>query len=608
MTLNRTIADVTAEIEARSADLRADYVQRMRAARPDGSARGRLSCANLAHVIAASGEDKPPLKSLGWPNIGVVTAYNDMLSAHQPYENYPELIRNSARRVRATAQVAGGVPAMCDGVTQGQPGMELSLFSRDVIALATAVSLSHDSFDAGLMLGICDKIVPGLFIGAASFAHLPIIFVPAGPMPSGLPNKQKAEVRQRYAEGRATRAELMEAEAASYHAAGTCTFYGTANSNQMLMELLGLHVPGAAFVHPNTPLRAALTDAAVARAAATTALAGDAYRPMLDVIDARSLVNAVVGLMATGGSTNHTLHLIAMARAVGYRLNWEDMARISAVTPLLTRIYPNGSADVNHFHVAGGMSFLVRELLKAGLVHADVRTIWGDGLADYAREPILVDGVLQWRDAPAESGDSEVLRPVDQPFTADGGLRLLSGNLGKAVIKVSAVKPEHQRVEAPARVFESQDAFAAAFKAGELAQDVVAVLRFQGPDANGMPELHRLTPALSSLQDRGFKVALLTDGRMSGASGKVPAAIHVTPGANRGGVLARVRDGDVILLDADSGELSVHVDADTLAQRSPAAVDLSEAQSGLGRELFARFRALVNNPDQGACVLFGDEP
>ncbi len=607
MTLNRTIADVTAEIETRSATLRVDYVQRMRAARPDGTARGRLSCANLAHVIAAAGEDKPPLKSVGWPNLGIVSAYNDMLSAHQPYENYPAQIRNAARKVRATAQFAGGVPAMCDGVTQGQPGMELSLFSRDVIALATAVSLSHDSFDAGLMLGICDKIVPGLFIGAAAFAHLPIVFVPSGPMPSGLPNKQKAEVRQRYAEGRATRAELMEAEAASYHSAGTCTFYGTANSNQMLMEVMGLHVPGSAFVQPNTPLRNALTEAAVARAVTSTALAGDAYRPMLDVIDARALVNAVVGLMATGGSTNHTLHLVAMARAVGYVMTWEDMARISAVTPLLTRIYPNGSADVNHFHVAGGMSFLVRELLKGGLLHADVRTIWGDGLADYAREPLLIDGKLQWRDAPAESGDLDVLRPIDAPFTADGGLRLLTGNLGKGIIKVSAVKPEHQSVEAPARVFESQDAFAAAFKAGELHNDMVAVLRFQGPGANGMPELHRLTPALSSLQDKGFKVALLTDGRMSGASGKVPAAIHVTPGAERGGPLARVRDGDVIRLDASTGELSVRVDAAELAAREPARCDRSASHHGFGRELFAHFRSLVSTPDNGACVLFDAE-
>ena len=604
MTLNRTIADVTAEIETRSEALRADYVQRMRAARPDGAARGRLSCANLAHVMAAAGEDKPPLKSLGWPNIGIVTAYNDMLSAHQPYENYPQLIRSAARKAHATAQVAGGVPAMCDGVTQGQPGMELSLFSRDVIAMATAVSLSHDSFDAALMLGICDKIVPGLFIGASAFGHLPIVFVPAGPMPSGLPNKKKAQVRQRYAEGRATRAELMDAESASYHSAGTCTFYGTANSNQMLMELLGLHVPGAAFVHPNTPLRAALTEAAVARAAATTALAGAAYRPMVDVIDARSLVNAVVGLMATGGSTNHTLHLVAMARAVGYLLTWEDMARISSVTPLLTRIYPNGSADVNHFHIAGGMSFLVRELLNGGLLHADVRTIWGDGLQDYAREPLLIDGALQWRDASLESGDRDVLRSLEEAFTPDGGLRLLTGNLGKGIIKVSAVKPEHQVVEAPARVFDSQDAFAAAFKAGELHRDLIAVLRFQGPGANGMPELHRLTPALSSLQDKGFKVALLTDGRMSGASGKVPSAIHVTPGAERGGPLARVRDGDVIRLDAQTGELSVHIDAATFAAREAVQCDRSASHHGMGRELFGHFRSIVSTPDTGACVLF----
>ena len=608
MKLNATIAEVTARIEARSGDLRRDYVARMRAAKPDGAARGRLSCANLAHVIAAAGDDKAPLKAAGWPNLGIVTAYNDMLSAHQPYESFPQQIRAAARKVRATAQVAGGVPAMCDGVTQGQPGMELSLFSRDVIAMATAVSLSHDSFDAGLMLGICDKIVPGLFIGASAFAHLPMVFVPSGPMPSGLPNKQKALVRQRYAEGKATREELMEAESASYHSAGTCTFYGTANSNQMLMELMGLHVPGSAFVAPNTPLRAALTEAAVARAAASSALSGDGYRPMVDVIDARSLVNAVVGLMATGGSTNHTLHLVAMARAVGYLLTWEDMAQVSSVTPLLTRIYPNGSADVNHFHVAGGMSFLVRELIDAGLVHADVRTIWGDSLADYAREPLLIDGSLQWRDAPSESADLNVLRPVADPFTADGGLRLLKGNLGKAIIKVSAVAPEHQVVEAPARVFASQDEFAVAFKAGELKRDVVVVLRFQGPDANGMPELHRLTPALSSLQDQGFKVALLTDGRMSGASGKVPAAIHASPGAPCGGPLARIRDGDVIRIDAPRDEMRVRVDAAEFAAREPAVADLAGSQHGMGRELFNHFRQIVSTPDSGASVLFDEWP
>ena len=475
------LAEITERLEERSRELRADYVARMRAARRDGAARGRLSCSNLAHVMAASGADKPALRASAWPNLGIVTSYNDMLSAHQPFETFPALIRDAARAARATAQVAGGVPAMCDGVTQGQPGMELSLFSRDVIALSTAVSLSHDSFDAALLLGVCDKIVPGLFIGAAAFGHLPILFVPAGPMPPGIPNAQKAEVRQRYAEGKATREELLEAEAGSYHSAGTCTFYGTANSNQMLMELMGLHVPGSAFVPPNTPLRSALVEAAVQQAAQTTALSESRYRPMVDVIDARSIVNAVVGLMATGGSTNHVLHLVAMARAVGYRLRLQDMHDISAITPLLARVYPNGQADVNHFHAAGGIAFLVRELLAGGLLHGDVNTVWGEGLAAYAREPLLIDGQLQWRDAPALSGDTTILRPLSDPFTAEGGLRVLEGNLGEGVIKVSAVKDEHLVVEAPARVFDDQEDFARAFKAGTMNQDLVAVLRFQGP-------------------------------------------------------------------------------------------------------------------------------
>jgi phosphogluconate dehydratase len=606
MTLHPVIAEVTQRVQQRSADLRRNYETRMRAAKPNGAARGRLSCSNLAHVMAASGDDKNPLKLAAWPNIGVVTSYNDMLSAHQPFEKYPSLIRDAARKARATAQVAGGVPAMCDGVTQGQPGMELSLFSRDVIAMATAVSLSHDSFDAALMLGVCDKIVPGLFIGAASFGHLPIIFVPAGPMPSGIPNAQKAKVRQLYAEGKATREELLEVEAASYHAAGTCTFYGTANSNQMLMEMMGLHVPGSAFVPPNGPLRHALVEAAVARAAHTSPLSAEAYSPFFEIMDARAIVNGVVGLMATGGSTNHALHLVAMARSVGLKLTQQDMADISAVTPLLARVYPNGVADVNAFHAAGGIAFVMRELLSAGLLHEDVNTVWGKGLSAYCQEPVLIDGQLQWRDIPTDSGNPDILRSINHPFTAEGGLKLLRGNLGEGVIKISAVKPEHQIVEAPARVFDSQEDFARAFKNKEVQGDVIAVVRFQGPSANGMPELHQLTPLLSSLQDKGHQVALVTDGRMSGASGKVPAAIHVTPSADKGGALARVRDGDRIRLNAQANELQVLVDEKEFNAR-PLAQNPSEAHEfGLGRELFAQFRSVVTSASDGGNSLYSD--
>ncbi len=604
MALNTVIAEVTQRIEQRSRDLRHDYETRMRAAKPNGPARGRLSCSNLAHVIAAAGTDKDALKVAAWPNLGIVTAFNDMLSAHQPFEKFPAIIRNAARNVRATAQVAGGVPAMCDGVTQGQPGMELSLFSRDVIAMATAVSLSHDSFDAALLLGVCDKIVPGLFMGAAAFGHLPILFVPAGPMPSGIPNPQKAKVRQLYAEGKATREELLEAEAGSYHAPGTCTFYGTANSNQMLMELMGLHVPGSAFIPPNTPLRTALTEAAVERAAKTTALNEANYLPFAEVIDARSIVNAVVGLMATGGSTNHMLHLIAMARAVGIRLTLHDMADISAATPLMARIYPNGVADVNGFHAAGGMAFVVRELIDAGLVHADVNTVWGKGLEHYAKEPVLIDDKLVWRDPPELSGNTEILRSLSEPFTPDGGLRIVSGNLGQGVIKVSAVKPEHHIVQAPARVFDDQEDFARAFKAKDITGDVIAVVRFQGPSTNGMPELHQLTPLLSSLQDKGHSVALITDGRMSGASGKIPAAIHITPSADKNGPLARVRDGDLICLNAVTGELSVLVNDEEFSARPSATMSNTPHHHGFGRELFANFRAIVGSADEGASVLF----
>ncbi|NEX92262.1 phosphogluconate dehydratase [Caulobacter sp. 17J65-9] len=602
MPLHPVLAEVTARIEARSRDRRADYEARMQAARRDTPARTRLACSNLAHVFAASGEDKPELKAPVWPNLGIVTAYNDMLSAHQPYEHYPEIIRHAARSAGAVAQVAGGVPAMCDGVTQGYEGMELSLFSRDAIALGTGVALSHDAFDGVLLLGICDKIVPGLFMGAAPFGHLPIAFVPGGPMPSGIPNAEKAKVRQRYAEGLATRAELLEVESASYHSAGTCTFYGTANTNQMCMEAMGLHVPGSAFVNPNTPLRKALTEAATVQAARTTALGAD-HKPFWEVATAKALVNAVVGLCATGGSTNHTLHLVAMARSVGVELHWEDFAELSAVVPLLARVYPNGTADVNHFHAAGGMAFVIRELLDAGLMHDDVKTIWGEGLRAHAKEPALRDGQLVFLDPPATSLDLDVLRPVSDPFSPEGGLRLLAGNLGRGVVKVSAVKPDHWTIEAPARVFTSQAALETAFKAGELDRDFVAVLPFQGPRAIGMPELHKLTPVLGALQDRGHRVALVTDGRMSGASGKVLSAIHVTPEAEDGGPIGRVRDGDVVRIDAEAGLIEVKVPTAELNARPLIEADLSAHQHGVGRELFALFRRNVGTADTGASVL-----
>jgi phosphogluconate dehydratase len=598
--LNETIAEVTERIGGRSAAARGEYLERTRRRKLTEPARGKLSCSNLAHVLAAAGEDKPRLQQ-PVPNIGIVTAYNDMLSAHQPYENYPEVIRAAARLAGATAQVAGGVPAMCDGVTQGRAGMELSLFSRDVIALATGVALSHEAFDSALLLGICDKIVPGLFIGAAAFGQLPIIFTPGGPMPSGIANKAKAEVRQRFAEGKASRDELLAVEMGSYHNAGTCTFYGTANSNQMLMELMGLHVPGAAFVNPNTPLRHALTVAATQRAAATTALGQD-YLPFVEVIDERSFVNAIVGLMATGGSTNHVIHLVAMARAVGLTVTWDDMADISRVTPLLARVYPNGEADVNQFHAAGGMGFVVRELLDAGLAHADVMTIWGPGLPAYAREPFLDANRLVWRDAPAKSLDEAILRPAEKPFSAEGGLKLLRGNLGRSVIKTSAVDPKYWHITAPARVFESQEGLAEALKQG-IEGDFIAVVRGQGPRANGMPELHKLIPALSGLLARGRRVAIVTDGRMSGASGKVPAAIHLTPEAATGGPISRLRDGDVIELDAAAGVLEVRVDAATLQAREPVLPRAMDAAFGVGRELFTRLREGVTPPDEGASIL-----
>jgi phosphogluconate dehydratase len=595
-------ADVTERITARSRETRADYLERMEAARQAGPGRGKLSCANFAHAFAASPEgDKQQMRDPNAPNVAIVSAYNDMLSAHQPLERFPEIIKRSAREIGATAQYAGGVPAMCDGVTQGRPGMELSLFSRDVIAMATAVALTHDAFDAALMLGICDKIVPGLFIGAAAFGHLPTIFVPGGPMTSGISNTEKARVRALYAEGKATREELLDSEMKSYHGPGTCTFYGTANSNQMMMEMTGLHLPGSAFVTPNTPLRDALVAAAPKRAVEIRN-GTNAYTPFSAVVDEKSLVNALAGLLATGGSTNHTIHLIAMARAAGILLTWEDFDDLSRVTPLIARVYPNGSEDVNAFQAAGGMAFVTRQLLDAGLAHEDVQTVAGPGLRRYQQEPFLEDGKLVWREGTSVSLNRDILRPVDDPFHAEGGMRLLKGPLGRAVVKTSAVKPEHLIIEGPAVVFDDQDAMLAAHKRGELNRDLVAVVRFQGPKANGMPELHSLTPSLGVQLDKGFKVALVTDGRMSGASGKVPAAIHVTPEAAEGGPLAYVRDGDIIRLDAEAGTLEIKVAPEELMQRTPATAQPSGA--GYGREMFGWMRKAAGRADEGACALF----
>ena len=601
--LHPRVVEVTERIRERSWAERDDYLARMTAAGADKvTSRTRLSCTNLAHGFASADPgDKAAIRQLRWPNIAIINSYNDMLSAHQPLERYPVILRAAAREAGATAQVAGGVPAMCDGITQGMPGMELSLFSRDVIAMATGVSLAHGMFDATLCLGVCDKIVPGLLIGALAFGHLPTIFVPGGPMPSGVPNKDKARIRKLFAEGKVEREALLESEAASYHAAGTCTFYGTANSNQMLMEVMGLHLPGSAFISPNTPLRDALTAFAAKRVAQITALGTD-YRPLARVVDERAMVNAVVGLLATGGSTNHTLHLIAIARAAGLILDWEDFDQLSQVVPLLARIYPNGAADVNHFHAAGGMGFLVRELLDAGLMHADVSTVVGEGLRSYAQEPWLSPQGLAWRDAPAVSGDTSVLRPASDPFSKDGGMKLLRGNLGRAVIKTSAVADAHRIVEAPARLFNDQEEVLKAFRAGQLDCDAVVVVRYQGPRANGMPELHQLTPALALLQDRGFHVALVTDGRMSGASGNVPAAIHVTPEAMDDGPLAKLRDGDVIRLDSHTGILEARVTAAALHARAVEPVDLTGNDSGMGRELFRLFRTYAAGAEQGAGV------
>ncbi|MGF1628070.1 MAG: phosphogluconate dehydratase [Kiloniellaceae bacterium] len=606
MTLHDRVQEVTDRLRERSRDSRQAYLDRIRRAAEAGPRRGTLSCGNLAHGFAACGlSDKQALKGGVVPNLGIITAYNDMLSAHQPFERFPQLIKQAARDAGGVAQVAGGVPAMCDGVTQGQPGMELSLFSRDVIALAAAVGLSHNMFDAVVYLGVCDKIVPGLVIAALSFGHLPAVFIPAGPMPSGMPNDEKARIRQLYAEGKVGRDELLEAESQSYHGPGTCTFYGTANSNQMLMEVMGLHLPGASFVNPNTPLRDALTAEATRRALAITALGND-YTPVGAMIDERAVVNGVVGLHATGGSTNHAMHLVAMAAAAGIKLTWDDLSDLSDVVPLLCRIYPNGLADVNHFHAAGGMGYLISELIDGGLLHGDVMTIWGQGLDNYRQEPKLTkDGAVVWQPAAKRSHDEKVLAPLAQAFSANGGLKLLHGNLGRAVIKVSAVKPERHVVEAPAVIFHSQDDLMAAFKAGELEKDFVAVVRFQGPQAIGMPELHKLTPPLGVLQDRGFKVALVTDGRMSGASGKVPAAIHATPEAASGGPLAKLRDGDVVRVDATAGTLMALVSETEWSARAVVTEDLTASHSGIGRELFAAFRATAGTADQGAHIFGG---
>ncbi|SFT78919.1 6-phosphogluconate dehydratase [Actinopolyspora lacussalsi subsp. righensis] len=594
------VREVTERIAERSSATRREYLERIRAAKRTEPARANMACSNLAHGFAAiSGTDRESVKGLVRPGVAIVSAYNDMLSAHKPYAEFPDWIKEAARHEGGVAQFAGGVPAMCDGITQGRDGMELSMFSRDVIAMATGVALSHEMFDSALLLGICDKIVPGLLIGGLTFGHLPITLVPAGPMPSGLPNGEKSRIRQLFAEGKATREELLEAESASYHSPGTCTFYGTANSNQLVVEMMGLHLPGSTFVPPGTPLRRALTEEA-ARNAVRAAKSEEA--PSIgEIIDERAIVNGVVALLATGGSTNHTMHLPAVASAAGIQLTWDDFSDLSSVVPLLGSVYPNGSADINHFTAAGGVQTLVSELLEAGLVHPDVRTVAGDGLERYRQQPFLEDGELIWREGPARSLDTSVLRGVSEPFDTEGGLRVLEGNLGRSVMKVSAVKQQHRSVTAQARIFDDQEQFKAAFQADELNRDVVVVVRNQGPQANGMPELHGLSPGLGVLQDRGYQVALVTDGRMSGASGKIPSAIQVTPEASAGGRLARLRDGDVLRVDGEQGTLEALVPDDELAAREPAAPTALH-QFGTGRELFATFRQAVGRADQGASV------
>lgn len=605
--MHPVIQQVTDRIIARSVNSRAIYLSRIEQARIRGPHRGALACGNLAHGFAAcNAQEKADLRSLTKANIGIISSYNDMLSAHQPYETYPALIKKAVAEIGSVAQFAGGVPAMCDGVTQGQPGMELSLLSRDIIAMSAAVGLSHNMFDGGLMLGICDKIVPGLLMAALSFGHLPFVFIPAGPMPSGIPNKEKARVRQLFAEGKVGKDELLESESASYHSAGTCTFYGTANSNQLVVEMMGLHLPGSSFVNPGTALRDELTKAAARQVTRLTDLGTD-YMPIGHLVDAKAVVNGIVGLLATGGSTNHTMHLVAVARSAGFIVNWDDFADLSNATPLLTRIYPNGQADINHFQQAGGMAFLIRELLDAGLLHEDVNTVAGFGLRRYTQVPVLQDGHLVWVDGPALSGDDTVLATAAKPFKDHGGLQVLSGNVGRGVIKTSALRAGTEIVKAPAVVFSSQHELDAAFKAGELDKDCIVVVRFQGPKACGMPELHKLTPPLGVLQDRGFKVALVTDGRMSGASGKVPAAIHVTPEAVDGGVIAKIQTGDLMLVDGETGLLQVFVSEEELAQRPAAVRDMSESYYGMGREIFGGLRTTLTGAEQGACSLFTTE-
>ncbi|WP_371224589.1 phosphogluconate dehydratase [Roseovarius sp. 2305UL8-3] len=601
-TLNDTILRVTDRIIARSEPTRTAHLETMEAARAKGPARAHLSCSGQAHAYAASGPDKDRLAATSAGNLGIVTAYNDMLSAHQPFERYPDLIRQAAREVGGTAQVAGGVPAMCDGVTQGEAGMELSLFSRDVIALAASVALSHNTFDAAVFLGVCDKIVPGLVIAAQAFGHLPAVFMPAGPMESGMPNDEKAKVRQEFTAGDCGRDKLMAAEMAAYHGPGTCTFYGTANTNQMLMEFMGLHLPGASFVTPGSKLRDALTREGAKRALSLSAL-GNNYTPVCDILDEKAFVNGIIGLNATGGSTNPLIHLVAMARAGGIVLDWQDFSDLSEVTPLMARVYPNGLADVNHFHAAGGLGYMIGELLKAGLLHPDTSTVAGTGLEHYTKDPVFADDTLSWRNGTGQSLNDRILRPVHDPFQPTGGLKRLTGALGTAVMKVSSVAPEHQVIEAPVRVFHDQDEVKAAFKARELTGDVIVVVRFQGPKANGMPELHSLTPLLSILQGRGQKVALVTDGRMSGASGKVPAAIHVCPEAVDGGPIARLQDGDMLRVDAVTGVLDILTDG--VADRPVATADLAANTTGTGRELFAPFRNAVGAATAGASIFGG---
>ncbi len=601
MSLNRTLAAVTDRIRARSQDSRSAYLDTLAKAVDQGPARAHLSCGNQAHAYAAMGDDKTVLADGRAPNIGIVTAYNDMLSAHKPYEHYPDIIREVARAHGATAQVAGGVPAMCDGVTQGQTGMELSLFSRDTIALSASIAMSHNCFDAAVYMGICDKIVPGLIMAAGAFGHVPTVFIPAGPMTSGITNDEKAKVRQKFATGEISRRELMESEMKAYHGQGTCTFYGTANSNQMLMEVMGLHLPGASFVNPGTELRDALTREAAKRALEITQF-GNEFTPAGHILDEKAFVNGIVGLMATGGSTNLVLHLPAMARAAGIILDLEDFSEISDVVPLLAKVYPNGLADVNHFHAAGGLSYLIGELLDAGLLHEDVKTVAGNGLSLYTKEPKLKDGQLTFVEGDRENANDKIVRPASNPFQASGGLKELKGNLGRGVMKVSAVKAEHQIVEAKARIFHDQHDVKTAFQNGEFTEDTVVVVRFQGPRANGMPELHSLTPTLAVLQDRGLKVALVTDGRMSGASGKVPACIHVSPEAVSGGAIAKLKDGDLVRVDAVSGQLEVLEEG--FDAREAITVDLSANTVGMGRELFETFRQNAGPATSGACALF----